>query len=120
MAGTENGSAQDGYIFSLAGGDIFYTYDETTLETYDGELVLSSANYEGTPEHTDPVEVITAVYERATPFEVIMERDFKDYDGNGLTYIGKTFDYPDAGDKVTISFPDGTVKNYEYEKKGQP
>ncbi len=76
--------------------------------------VLESSG--GTPD--DPVEeVITAVYERATPFEVVMERDYKDY-GGGMTYYGKTFDYPDAGDKVTISFPDGTVKNYEYEKKG--
>ncbi|MBR6473479.1 MAG: Ig-like domain-containing protein [Firmicutes bacterium] len=66
---------------------------------------------------SDAEPMITAVYERTTPFEVIIERDFKDY-GTGLYYYGETFDYPDAGDKVTFTFPDGTVKKYEYQRSG--
>lgn len=108
--------ANDGYKFS----------DNPTVK-YNGEVVgaVITADNETDISIGDIIpsvtvtaqERITAVYERVTPFEVIMERDFKDY-GDGLQYYGKTIDYPDAGEKVTFTFPDGTTKVYVYERKG--
>nr|MCR4709611.1 Ig-like domain-containing protein [Clostridiales bacterium] len=109
-------SANEGYEFA----------DNPTVK-YNGEVVgaVITADNETDISIGDiipPVTVtaqerITAVYERVTPFEVIMERDFKNY-GDGLQYYGKTIDYPDAGEKVTFTFPDGTTKVYVYERKG--
>ncbi len=51
MAGSETGSPQDGYTFSLPGGDVYYSYDKTAFETYDYELELSPTKYEGAVEY---------------------------------------------------------------------
>ena len=113
------------YIYFITvGANEGYTFADDPTVKYNGEVVDADIHVDSEtelsitgviPNVTVTEQEIIAVYERATPFEVIMERDFKDY-GDGLQYYGKTIDYPDAGDRVTFTFPDGTVKEYLYER----
>lgn len=113
------------YIYFITvGANEGYTFADDLTVKYNGEVVDADIHVDSEtelsitgviPNVTVTEQEIIAVYERVTPFEVIMERDFKDY-GDGLQYYGKTIDYPDAGDRVTFTFPDGTVKEYLYER----
>ena len=119
--------AGEEYIYFITvGANEGYTFADDPTVKYNGEVVDADIHVDSEtelsitgviPNVTVTEQEIIAVYERVTPFEVIMERDFKDY-GDGLQYYGKTIDYPDAGEKVTFTFPDGTTKVYVYERKG--